>query len=79
MKIIKKNTWENHKIDVEIKVKNQFPNTHFFFDFSNSLKRIKIKLCSPKTLRKLLTKPLRKIEILALKNLIKNNPRDGLI
>ena len=43
MKTIKKNTWENHKIDVEIKIKNQFPNTLFFFEFSNTLKQIKIK------------------------------------
>ena len=41
MKITKKKTWKNHKIDVEIKIKNQFPNTLFFFDFFNTLKTIK--------------------------------------
>jgi len=38
MKTTKKNTRENHKIDVEIKIKNQFPNTLFFFEFFNTLK-----------------------------------------
>ena len=52
MKTTKKNTWENHKKDVEIKIKNQFPNTLFFFDFSNTLKQMKIDLLDPITLLK---------------------------
>ena len=48
MKIIKKNTWKNHKIDIEMKIKNQFPKTLFFFDFSNTLKQIKIDLYNQK-------------------------------
>jgi len=62
MKTIKKNTWENHKIDVEIKIKNKFPNTLFFFEFSNTLKQIKIDLLNPKTLLKTCCKTLVKIE-----------------
>ena len=38
MKIIKKNTYENYKIDVEIKIKDQFPKYSLFFKFSNNLK-----------------------------------------
>jgi len=52
MKTTKKNTWENLNIDVEIKIKNQFSNTLFFFEFSNTLKQIKIDLLNPKTLLK---------------------------
>ena len=37
MKITKKNTWKNHKIDIEIKIKNQFPNTIFFFEYLFSI------------------------------------------
>ena len=48
----KEKHFENHKIDVEIKIKNQFPNTLFFFEFSNTLKQIKIDLLNPKTLLK---------------------------
>jgi len=48
MKTTKKNTWENHKIDIEIEIKNQFPNTLFFFEFSNTLKQMKIDLLNPK-------------------------------
>ena len=66
MKTTKKNTWENHNIDVEIKIKNQFQNTLFFFDFSNTLKQIKIELLNPKTLLKLIAKTLKKIGIFAL-------------
>ena len=35
---------------IEMKNKNQFPNTLFFFDFSNTLKQIKVNLFNPKTL-----------------------------
>ena len=66
MKTTKKNTWENHKIDVEIKIKNQFSNTLFFFEFSNTLKQIKIDLLNPKTLLKLVAKTLKKMKIFAL-------------
>ena len=41
MKIIKKNTWENLKIDVEIKIKNQFPNTLLKL-IAKTLKKIRI-------------------------------------
>ena len=58
MKTTMKNTWENHKIDVEIKIKNQFPNTLFFFKFSNTFKQIKIDLLNPKTLFKTCCKTL---------------------
>ena len=52
MKTTKKNTWENHKIDIEIEIKNQFSNTLFFFEFSNTLKQIKMEILNPKTLLK---------------------------
>ena len=35
---------------IEMKNKNQFPKTLFFFDFSNPLKQIKIDIYNPKTL-----------------------------
>ena len=38
----------NHKIDNEIEIKNQFPNTLFFFEFFNTLKQMKIDLLIPK-------------------------------
>ena len=62
----KKNTWENLQIDIGIKIKNQFPKDYLFFEFSNTLKQIKIEHLNPKTLLKLITKTLKKIEIFAL-------------
>jgi len=38
----------------------------FFFDFSNSLKQMKIYLLNPKTLLKLTVKTLKKMKIFAL-------------
>ena len=50
-----------------MKIKNQFPKTLFFFDFSNPLKQIKIHLLNPKTLLKLVAKTLLKMRKFALK------------
>jgi len=50
MKITKKNTWENLQIDIENKIKTNSQKALFFFDFSNTLKQIKINLFNPKTL-----------------------------
>ena len=62
----KNNTWENLQIDIEIKTKNQFPNDSFFFEFSNTSKKIKIDLLKPKTLLKLVVKTLLKMRKFAL-------------
>jgi len=51
---------------IEMKNKNQFPNTLFFFNFFNTLKKIKIDLYNLKTLWKLVAKTLGKIENFAL-------------
>ena len=60
-----------------MKKKNQFPKTLFFFDFSNTLKQMKIDLLNPKTLLKLVAKTLKKMEILALEKLVENSSRGG--
>ena len=62
----KKNTWENHKIDIEIKIKNQFPNTIFFFKFFNTLKTNEDRSFEPKTLFKNLGINTREVGIFAL-------------
>ena len=49
-KITKKNTWENHKINIEIKIKNQFPKYLLLFDFFQHFKTNKDKSFSPKIL-----------------------------
>ena len=75
---IKKNNGENLQIDIEIKIKINSQKTHFF-EFSNTLKQIKIKLYNPKTLWNLAVKTLGKIENFALKNYEETNPRDGYL
>jgi len=57
---------------------NQFPKDSLFFKFSNTLKQIKIKLCSPKTLWNLAVKTLGKIENFALKNHVQISSRKGI-
>ena len=51
------------------KDQNQFPNTLFFFENSNTLKQIKIDLLNPKTLLKLVAKTLKKMKMFALEKL----------
>ena len=67
-KFTKKNSWENFKMAIEMKNKNQFPKTLFFFDFFNTLKQIKIDLYNLKILWKFVAKILGKIEKFALEN-----------
>ena len=68
MKTTKKNTWENHKIDIEIKIKNQFPNTLFFFEFSNTLKTNEDRSFEPKTLLKTCCLNIREVGNFCSKN-----------
>jgi len=49
-----------------MKNKNKSQRLLFFFDFSNSIKHIKIDLINPKTLLKLVAKTLKKMKIFAL-------------
>ena len=62
-----------------MKNKNKSQRLLFFFDFSNSLKQMKIDFLNPKTLLKLDVKTLKKMEIFALKILDKNSSRGGYL
>ena len=61
-----------------MKNKNKSQRLLFFFDSSNSLKKMKIDLLNPKTLLKLAVKTLKKMEIFALEILVKNQLKYGV-
>ena len=63
-----------------MKNKNKSQRLLFFFDFSNSLKQMKIDLLNQKkTLLKLVVKTLKKMKIFALKILVENQLKYGVI
>ena len=71
----KKNNKEKHLKKIldryENKDQNQFPKDSLFFNFSNTLKQIKIKLLGSKTLFKLAVKQLKDGKRSSLKILLK--------
>ena len=62
-----------------MKNKNKSQRLFFFFDFSNSLKQMKIDLLAQKTLLKTCIKTLVKVRNLALEILVQNNQEMGYL
>jgi len=63
---------------IETKIKTNFLKTLFSLIFPTHENKIKDQTFKHKNSFKLAAKPLRKIEKLALKNYIKNSPREGI-
>ena len=59
-------------IAIEMKIKNQFPKTLFFFEFFNPFKTNKNQIFKPKTLLKTCCKILVKVRNFALEIVIQN-------